>query len=201
MTVVVNIVGVTPPARYDDLAWTQARIQEAATEAGSYTLLETVDLDPVADDPTDPPTYNFTTELGTAGYWHRIVWVDASGDLSDPTDPVQDINATAAYATRVELAAILKVNETNNADSLDRVLLAAAGEINSEIGRTDLAGWELALAEQVNLARAEELWKQSKAPWGLIGLDAEFGTTRIARDTWERHAHMLAPLKRSWGVA
>jgi hypothetical protein len=201
VTVVVSLAGVTPPARYDEQAWTRARIQQAATETGSYTLLETIDLDPVASNPAHPPTYDLTTALATAGYWHRVVWVDDSGNLSEPTDPVHDLSGTTAYATRSELAAILKVNETNNAAALDRVLLAAAGEINSETGRTDLAGWELALAEQVNLARAEELWKQSKAPWGLIGVDTEFGATRIARDTWERHAHMLAPLKHSWGLA
>ena len=93
------------------------------------------------------------------------------------------------------------MNAVSNADALDRVLIAAAGEINSELGRSDLAGWELQLAAQVNLARAEELWKQMKAPWGVIGAESEFGATRIARDTFERHAHALAPLKREWGIA
>ena len=93
------------------------------------------------------------------------------------------------------------MNPASNADALDRVLIAAAGEINSELGRSDLAGWELQLAAQVNLARAEELWKQMKAPWGVIGAESEFGATRIARDTFERHAHALAPLKREWGIA
>ena len=109
-----------------------------------------------------------------------------------------------SYATAAELATILQVNATSNAEALDRVLEAAAGEIDSELGREDddpLAGWELQLAAQVNLARAEELWKQMKAPWGVIGLESEFGATRIARDTFERHAHALAPLKREWGIA
>ena len=107
------------------------------------------------------------------------------------------------YATAAELATILQVNATSNATALERVLIAAAGEINTETGRTDLSGWELELAAQVNLARAEELWKQMKAPWGLIGLESELGATRIARDTFERHAHALAPLKSgsAWGLA
>ena len=109
--------------------------------------------------------------------------------------------AVEAYATAAELAAILQVNATSNATALERVLLAAAGEINSELGRSDLAGWELELAAQVNLARAEELWKQMKAPYGIIGLDSEVGGMHIARDTFARHAHALAPLKREWGIA
>ena len=126
--------------------------------------------------------------------------------MATPTTPLQNTSGGALldvepYATAAELATILQVNATSNADALDRVLIAAAGEINSELGRSDLAGWELQLAAQVNLARAEELWKQMKAPWGVIGLDSEFGATRIARDTFARHAQALAPLKREWGIA
>ena len=85
--------------------------------------------------------------------------------------PIQNVAGASLsvepYATAAELATILQVNAVSNADALDRVLIAAAGEINSELGRCDLAGWELQLAAQVNLARAEELWKQMKAPWGI----------------------------------
>ena len=103
--------------------------------------------------------------------------------------------------TALELATILQVNATSNADALDRVLVASAGEIVSETGRNDFSGWELDLVAQVNLARAEELWKQMKAPYGIIGLDSEVGGMHIARDTFARHAHALAPLKREWGIA
>jgi hypothetical protein len=145
VTVVITLTGYQPPARYDELPWTIARIQQASTETGSYTLVEDV----------------------------------------------------------TELAAILKVNATTNADALDRVLLAAAGEIDAEIGRTDLAGWEVALAAEVNLERAVEHWQQLKSPFGIIGLGGAelLGATHIARDSWDRHAHKLAPLKRSWGIA
>ena len=103
--------------------------------------------------------------------------------------------------TAAELATIIQVNAASNADALQRVLDAAYGEIVSETGRTDFAGWEVELVEQVTLARAEELWRQMKAPWGLVGLDSDLGPTHIARDTFARHAHALAPLKRRWGIA
>ena len=203
---VVSFQRYLPPARFDALPWTEARIEESDEEEGTYTQIDTYTLTPVDADPENPDYRSFTTELGTdEDYWYRIVFADADGDTAAATVPIQNVAGASLsvepYATAAELATILQVNAASNADALDRVLLAAAGEINSELGRSDLAGWELQLAAQVNLARAEELWKQMKAPWGVIGLESEFGATRIARDTFERHAQALAPLKREWGIA
>ena len=204
---VVSFVRFLPPARFDALPWTEARIEESDEEEGTYTQIDTYTLTPVDADPAEPEYRSFTTELGTADeYWYRVVFADADGDTATATVPIQNAADTTpisveAYATAAELATILQVNPTSNATALERVLLAAAGEINSELGRSDLAGWELELAAQVNLARAEELWKQMKAPYGIIGLDSEVGGMHIARDTFARHAHALAPLKREWGIA
>ena len=204
---VVSFVRFLPPARFDALPWTEARIEESDEEEGTYTQIDTYTLTPVDADPAEPAYRSFTTELGTAEeYWYRIVFADADGDTATATVPIQNAADTTpisveAYASAGELATILQVNPTSNATALERVLLAAAGEINSELGRSDLSGWELELAAQVNLARAEELWKQMKAPYGIIGLDSEVGGMHIARDTFARHAHALAPLKREWGIA
>lgn len=111
-----------------------------------------------------------------------------------------------AYADTTELARILKVDATTYATQLTEVLDAAAGEIDSELGlfETDSVAlsedWQLALAAQVNLERAEEHWKQRQISFGILGLDAE-GPVRLARNTWERHAEKLAPLKQFWGLA
>lgn len=207
MSVVVTFERFRPPARYDLLPWTEARIEEAETEDGTFVQIDVHTLSPVDPDPSDPAYRSFTTENGTDDeLWYRIVFADADGDTTVPTDPIQNlalsgVTVDEAYATADELAAILHVNATSNATALERVLLAAAGEIVTETGRSDFTGWELSLVEQVNLARAEELWKQMKAPWGVIGLDSELGPTRLARDTFERHANALAPLKRTWGIA
>lgn len=110
------------------------------------------------------------------------------------------------YTTTEELARLLKVDATTFADQLTEVLEAAAGEIDSELGLFEVDAvalsedWQLALAAQVNLERGEEHWKQRQQSFGIIGLDAE-GPIRLARDTWDRHAHKLAPLKSSWGFA
>lgn len=113
---------------------------------------------------------------------------------------------TTPYATADELARLLHVNATTFADQLDEVLIAAAGEIDSELGlfedgATPLSeDWQLALASQVNLERAQEHWKERAIGWGIVGLDTET-PIRLSRDTWERHANKLAPLKTSWGLA
>ena len=207
MSVVVTFENFTPPDRFDSIPWTEVRIEEAATENGTYTQIDVLPLAPVDPDPTAPASRSFTTNLGTADeYWYRIIFADGGGGTSTPTSPIHNLSSAVpqdveAFVEASELAAILHVNAVSNADALTRVLEAAAGEIVSETGRNDFDGWELELAAQVNLARAEELWKQMKAPFGVIGLDSELGPTRIARDTFERHALALAPLKVEWGVA
>ena len=207
MSVVVSFTGWTPPARYDDLPWTEVRIEESATEDGSYTQIDVVTLDPVDTDPEDPQARTFTSEEGTTAYqWYRLVWADADGDTSIPTEAIQNTDASTPYATVTELARILKIR-TPSAEqtvAMNRVLVAAAGEINAEIDLGDddgLAGWQLALAQEVNLERAVEHWRQQEAPFGLIGLGPELPAERTARDSWDRHAHKLAPLKGQWGLA
>lgn len=114
----------------------------------------------------------------------------------------------AAYAEVTELARILKIRTppgptAEQTVALQRVLDVAAGEIDSEIDLADdadaLAGWQLALVEEVNLERAVEHWMQEETPFGVM-LGGEFAT-HTARDSWERHAHKLAPLKSQWGLA
>jgi hypothetical protein len=113
--------------------------------------------------------------------------------------------AASAYADVDELARILKIRtpSTEQTTAMERVLLMSAGEINSEIGRSnsELSGWQLALAEEVNLERAVEHWRQEESPFGLVGLGAELGSAFTAKDSWERHALKLAPLKEEWGIA
>jgi hypothetical protein len=107
-----------------------------------------------------------------------------------------------SYATTEQLAAKLKVTEATNQDDLQRVLDAATLEIDSEIGRSLDASdseEELALVATVNLSRAQDLWVIEGLPVGVIGLGTETPLL-TPRDSWERHARNLAPLKVSWGL-
>jgi hypothetical protein len=110
-----------------------------------------------------------------------------------------------AYTDTTELARILKIRNPSDAqeDAMQRVLDVAEGEIDAEIDLADdaeeLAGWQLALCAEVNLERAVEHWRQQESP--LVGLGAEFGAAHTSKDSWDRHAHKLAPLKNQWGLA
>lgn len=214
MTVVISFEGVEPVARYDALAWTHARIEESATATGTYAAIETIDLSTLSGgldaDPSDPAVRNFTTEEGTADeLWYRIIFVDANGDESVATDPIQNISSGAVYATVDELARILKLNRSGGPTpdqqiALARVLAAAAQEINDEIdlaADTVLSGGKLAICAEVNLERAAELWAEQEIKFGIVGIGSEFGATHVARNTWERYAFKLANVKDQWGIA
>lgn len=210
MAQVISFERFRPIARYDEIPWTLARIEEGATSDGPWTVIETITLDPVDADPSDPAYRNLTTELADDAFdlWYRITFIDGSGDESIPTTPIQNVETgTSVYATVDELARILKIRQPSDAQeaAMARVLATAAGEIDAEIDRAatddDLAGWQLALAAEVNLERAVEHWQQMESPFGIIGLGAEFGATHTARDSWQRHALKLQPLKTQWGIA
>ena len=110
-----------------------------------------------------------------------------------------------SYATTTQLAAKLTISGAKLAaaeDDLQRVLDAATLEIDHEIGGAIVSPTdeELALLESVCLARAQDLWLVEGMPIGVIGLGGE--TPLLSpRDSWQRHANVLAVLKSSWGIA
>ena len=111
-----------------------------------------------------------------------------------------------AYAETDELARILKIRTPTDDQTaaLERVLDAATAEIDAEINLasdTVLSSEQTAIAEQVCLRRASELWFAQEVPLGVTGIGSEFGTTHLARNSWDKHAYDLAPLKDQWGLA
>jgi hypothetical protein len=207
LATVVSFQDYTPVERFDAIPWEFVEIEEASEEDGSYTLIDTLSLVPDPD-PSDPAPRDFTTILGTGeDLWYRVRFRDGNGDHSEYTDPIQnvseDIEATP-YATVEELARILKIRAPSDDQeaAMLRVLTAAAFEIDSELDRAGSFGSPYPdLVVEVNLERAVEHWRQQESPFGLIGLGAELPAERTARDSWERHAHKLAPLKQQWGLA
>lgn len=200
---ILTLFGYIPPERFDSIPWTSARIQQSSTEDGSYTLVEEIALNPVDVDPANPLARSFTTELATAGDFYRLIWVDGDGTLSNPTQPVQLVDDPSEfYGTTAELQKLIVVNNPSDLQTaqMERLLTVATGEVLNEVGRTDLASWEVALATEVTLERAAEHWSQLKNPFGFVGIGVD--TPFIAaRDSWDRHAFKLAPLKGSWGIA
>lgn len=111
-----------------------------------------------------------------------------------------------AYAETTELLRILKIrNATDDQTAAaERVLEMAAGEIDAELdlaADSTLSAAGLATVEQVNLQRAAELWFAQEVPLGITGIGGEFGTTHLARNSWDKHAFQLAHLKDQWGLA
>lgn len=214
MTQVISLEDFVPIARYDSVPWTQARIEEGATVTGPFTALETIAISPVDADPAHPAARSFTTALAseTPNLWYQIVFLDASGNDTLPTVPIQN-GILRNYATVDELARLLSpqnatVFAANKRVQLQRVLDAAAAEIDSELGPTDIDGTTVpytgdapALVIEVNLERAVEHWQQMQSPFGLTAITGESAPAFIVSNTWERHAQKLAPLKGSWGIA
>ncbi len=148
---VISFVGSTPPARFDGNAWTEVRVEEAASSAGPWATIDTLELDPVDADPAEPQTRNFTTENGSAldGLWYRVVFLDASGDPSQPSVPIQNaavsnrdlcsVDDVVGYvpgydqddpenaATQVKLAALITAESRTIHQLTGRELKAIAG--------------------------------------------------------------------------
>jgi len=208
MAEVVTFVGYQPPQRYDGHPWTQVRVEEAADQTGSYTALETIALTPVDTDPTQPATRSFTTELGTAlDYWYRVVFLDATGDVSQPTTPVQNTGGSTVssyvYGSVDEFARILKIANPTVAQTaaMSRCLEAASWQADSFMARTtpltDARQLQLVTNAVYDIAR--EHWQQSEVAFGIW--EGAIGAVVIARDTFARHAFKLLSLKQGFGLA
>jgi len=209
MSQVVTFEDYLPSPRYDALPWTSVKIEEGASSSGPWTLIDTVALSPLDADPANPQFRNVTTANAddAADLWYRLTFTDAGGDFTLPTFPVQNSSdERPVYASVQELAQILKVSASDRHASLRRVLETSSLEIDSEIGTADISGATLpygsppAMVVEVCLERAVEHWNQMSVPWGIVGL-GDVAATYTARDTWDRHAHKLAPLKGEWGLA
>lgn len=204
---VITFVNFRPPPRFDAIAWTGVLIEEAPANTGPWAQIDSLPLTPVDGDPGQPQLRAFTTEKGTAlDYWYRVTFRDATGDVSQPTTPIQNVAGSTltadVYATADELFRRLKIRTptVDQQAAAERVLGAAAGEINARMGRlTELANWELQLVTEVNLDRAEELWNEGEVPFGAIGLDNPSGPVFLSRKS--RALAKLQILQQSWGVS
>lgn len=164
----------------------------------------------IVEYPAGSGIYQLTGTAPDDAGTYTIVWDD--GAVTPGRLSVQELIVTTAarvttprtggaYATLTELKLILRITDTERDDDLQRVLDAAADEIDAELGLTEPYTDAPAIAAQVNLERAVEHWKQQQSPFGLIGLQGEGGAAFASSDSWNRHAQKLAPLKETWGFA
>lgn len=120
---IVNLVDYTPEARYDDLPWTHARVEEAADANGPWTPIDTFTLSPVDADPSDPAARSFTATHATLQTgWYRIVWIDAAL-LESATPPIQNV---LPFANASDLEHRLGIDFTADEEARANVLLTLA---------------------------------------------------------------------------
>lgn len=153
--------------------------------------------------------FTFPEERGS----YTLLFDDGSTDPGHTaTDDLEITSSTGepfegdTYADATELARVLEIRTPSEAQiaAMERVLAAATYEIDQEIDRDDddpVAGQEVFLAQQVCIQRAAELWSLQEVPLGVTGIGSEMGASHLARNTWEKYAFTLAPLKGKWGIA
>lgn len=112
---IITIEDVVPLARYDNIPWTVAHIQEAIGPTGPWSTISTVALSPVDTNPSNPLPRNFTAESNLVDGWYRVVFEDATADQQLPTDPIQFEPSFAPTLSQVgEIALSRTVDDVGN---------------------------------------------------------------------------------------
>lgn len=141
MSYVVPLENYRPPSRSDEIAWTQARIEEADSASGLYTAIDTIDLDPVDANPALPQLRDLTTNQGTAlAQWYRVVFLDDDDNESQPSAAIQNLEPSTpagGFCAPSDLAVRLGLDFTADEDSRAAALLTdASGVIRDETSQT-----------------------------------------------------------------
>lgn len=199
-----------PGERLDGIPWVQAEIAEAATQDGAYTVIETINLDPVDTDPADPQLRSFTTDRATiAAGWYQITFIDDTGGRQ-PTEPVYNSAQRAGYTPGVgDVGALLtaRTRDSNGRepgtftattrptrDQVERLIEKSAQRVVVKLGdNTPEQLWEqianviaLAAAMRVELSFFPDQITAGRSPYNeLKGLrDEEFADLLVALEAY-----------------
>lgn len=125
-----------PPKRFDDVPFTEVVVEESENPDTSFTALETITLDPVDADPSDPQRRSFTTALATLETgWYRIIWRDAGAAIFTG-DAVYFSASDLNYADLDDLKKTLELTGQDFADpDLELAIGAASRQIDEHTGR------------------------------------------------------------------
>jgi len=145
-----------------------------------------------------------------AGGQYTLIWKhgaevlgieDLTVTFSAPGPPVP---TGGPYVDISELQRVLGKTSPTAAetDAMNRVLAAAAAEIDWDLGYTvDNPAPASDIVAAVNLERAAELWRFSYSTSGVLPQGPELGPVIAPRDTWHRHHLRLSPLRVHVGIA
>lgn len=85
MSIVLSLVAISPPPRYDGVPWTHVRIEESPGPQGPWTQIDLQMLADPDDDPSAPAVRSFTTDDATLTLaWYHAIFVDDAGHVSEP---------------------------------------------------------------------------------------------------------------------
>lgn len=131
----VSFTDYTPAARYDGIPWITILIEEAAVEDGPWTQIDSIAVDPIDVDPTQPKSRSFTTDNATiANGWYRVSFTDVGG------------NRTTSDAIHYAPVEILASTEDINAQ-LDNDIISA------DLNNTNLIQASVARVIRANLSQ------------------------------------------------
>jgi hypothetical protein len=150
---VVTFENYTPaPRATGGTPWTEVRIEEAPLSTGPWTQIDVKYLSPVDTDPANPQGRDFTTELATLEQgWYRVIFADADGDTSQPSEPLLNapsyiLPTTREVADKLYLRTVTRGNvylgifdeTTSPKDSqVQRYISQAFDEVYGRIGVVD----------------------------------------------------------------
>lgn len=180
-----------PPARFDGVAFTVARIQEASAKTGPWATIELVTLDPVDTDPKSPQARDLTTDQATLEEgWYRILWEDAAG-AQFASDPVEFPPAGgAAFATVTDIATRLGRTLSDADRAMVELLLEAATSIIAEAAGKD-DDWAAALSPVPRVLRfvcVEVVTRAMANPEGLARIQEQLGAYQYGKSFREAAA-------------
>jgi hypothetical protein len=132
----VHTFRVRPYPRADDTPWAQVRVEGSATEDGTYTTHDTVDLDPLDTDPSEPQVRTLTFTSSLEDGWFALTFLDSGGDESPTTDPIFDGTTAPAFASTDDVATRLGRSLTAAEEAqIEGVLEAVDGMIRDAVDR------------------------------------------------------------------
>lgn len=136
---VISLTGYEPRPRYDDAAWTSARI-ESTVDLENWVSVETFVFEDPDDDPSEPKTRNFTTVITDPEIIYlRVVFID-DDENSDLTNPVPtERPATLAAITDVQYRLGRELNDT---EETQVVALLGMATVNIYNAVDKAVGWE-----------------------------------------------------------
>jgi hypothetical protein len=187
---VASFTAVEPPPRFapaagDPGAWSRLRASEAPARTGPWTLLGTVDINPVDTDPAAPAPLRVTVAgVALVAGWYLLELLDADGN-SQPFAPlyngqswrpsVQDVaDACGAYTTVAvdydsggEVRRLFTEDTVPSAAAVEGYITAAVNEIAGRVGLSDDRLSDLAvLARSTAAAHAAAAVEAEKAKEG-----------------------------------